>query len=129
MLARNEAPAVSRSPSSHPLMLLTFVRTSELIYARWKSSTPATGVIIPGEREDQTAARVPPLAPGLRILKERRPKPPAMATFPVRRRANSPMHYNTIQARLQKLGYAGKMTRTGSDLWPGQPSRTAALPT
>jgi integrase len=97
------------------LMALTFVRTSELIGARWDEfDLEAAEWRIPGERMKMKTPHIVPLATQavelLQVLREIRP---AGLLFPGERDHEKPMSNNTILKALERMGYAGRMTGHG----------------
>jgi integrase len=98
------------------LMALTFVRTSELIGARWEEfDLKAAEWRIPASRMKMKTPHIVPLAKQtvevLRTL--------SIATghsallFPGERDHDKPMSNNTILAALKRMGYRGRMTGHG----------------
>ncbi|MES2192170.1 MAG: integrase arm-type DNA-binding domain-containing protein [Pseudomonadota bacterium] len=98
------------------LMALTFVRTSELIEARW-SEIDFIGKQwrIPAERMKMPTEHIVPLSRQavtlLLILKN--VSGTSQLLFPGERRDGSHMSNNTILAALKRMGYAGRMTGHG----------------
>lgn len=98
------------------LMALTFVRTGELIGARWDEfDLVAAEWRIPAERMKMRTPHVVPLAPqavevlqALHTLSGHRE-----LLFPGERDHAKPMSNNTILAALKRMGYAGRMTGHG----------------
>jgi integrase len=98
------------------LMALTFVRTTELIGARWDEiDLAAAEWRIPGSRMKMKTPHIVPLAPQtVEVLQ-------ALQTisggkelvFPGERDHEKPMSNNTILAALDRMGYAGRMTGHG----------------
>lgn len=98
------------------LIALTFVRTSELIGARWcEFDLPAARWSIPAERMKMKTPHIVPLATqAIELLQ-------ALHTltgtgellFPGERRASQPMSNNTILKALERMGYKGRMTGHG----------------
>lgn len=98
------------------LMALTFVRTSELIGARWDEfDLDAAEWRIPPERMKMKTPHIVPLSrqavDALRCLHEL--KGLAGLLFPGERDHEKLMSNNTILAALKRMGYAGKMTGHG----------------
>ncbi|HUG21218.1 tyrosine-type recombinase/integrase [Piscinibacter sp.] len=98
------------------LIALTFVRTSELIEARWSEfDLDAAEWRIPAERMKMKTPHIVPLSPQavdvLRCLHELRSL--SDLVFPGERDHERPMSNNTILAALKRMGYAGKMTGHG----------------
>ncbi len=98
------------------LMALTFVRTGELIGARWDEfDVEAAEWRIPAERMKMRTPHVVPLSAQaldvVRSLHELRNRSPLL--FPGERDHEKPMSNNTILAALKRMGYAGRMTGHG----------------
>ena len=97
------------------LMALTFVRTSELIGARWEEFDPDAGLwAIPAARMKMRAEHLVPLSrQALERLAALRPVGGGSAfLFPGRHR-DKPMSNNTMLFALYRLGYKGRMTGHG----------------
>ena len=118
-----ELPALMRAVVSYPepvtragLLLLAhvFVRTSELIGARWEEFNDDVWVI-PEERMKLRIPHVVPLTPHTRsILAELRPltdESPFVLASPFHR--DAPISNNTLLFALYRLGYRGRMTGHG----------------
>ena len=98
------------------LMALTFVRTGELIGARWSEfDLEAAEWRIPAERMKMRTQHIVPLAPqaveiiqALQTLANGRE-----LVFPGERDHEKPMSNNTILGALKRMGYAGRMTGHG----------------
>jgi integrase len=98
------------------LMMLTFVRTGELIGAQWDEfDLEAREWRIPAERMKMKTPHVVPLADQavevVQTLQELRNRSPML--FPGERDHEKPMSNNTILAALKRMGYAGRMTGHG----------------
>lgn len=98
------------------LIALTFVRTSELIEARWDEvDFEKAEWRIPAERMKMRTPHVVPLSTqaldALRCLHEVRGR--AGLLFPGERDHEKPMSNNTILAALKRMGYGGRMTGHG----------------
>lgn len=98
------------------LIALTFVRTTELIAARWgEFDLEKAEWRIPAERTKMRTPHVVPLAPQavdlLRCLLEIRGLSDLL--FPGERDHEKPMSNNTILKALGRMGYAGRMTGHG----------------
>ncbi|MBX3635801.1 MAG: tyrosine-type recombinase/integrase [Rubrivivax sp.] len=98
------------------LMALTFVRTSELIEARWDEfDLDAAEWRIPKERMKMPTPHIVPLSTqavdALRCLHEL--KGLSGLLFPGERDHERPMSNNTILAALRRMGYGGRMTGHG----------------
>ncbi|OYT99315.1 MAG: integrase [Burkholderiales bacterium PBB1] len=98
------------------LMALTFVRTGELIGARWEEfDLEAAEWRIPAARMKMKTPHVVPLSTQavdlLKCLHELRGR--AGLLFPGERDHEKPMSNNTILGALKRMGYAGRMTGHG----------------
>ncbi len=99
------------------LMALTFVRTSELIGARWREfDLDAAEWRIPADRMKMRAPHIVPLSRQalevLATLREFRPTSSDLL-FHGERDHEKPMSNNTILAALDRMGYKGRMTGHG----------------
>lgn len=98
------------------LMVLTFVRTTELIAARWAEfDLQAAEWRIPPERMKMKTPHIVPLSPQavevvkvLHTLSRGR-----VLLFPGERDHDKPMSNNTILKALERMGYKGRMTGHG----------------
>jgi integrase len=98
------------------LMALTFVRTSELIGARWSEfDTKAARWNIPAERMKMKSPHIVPLSKqALSVLKQLREISFARElVFPGDVRSTKPMSNNTLLFALYRMGYRGRMTGHG----------------
>lgn len=98
------------------LMALTFVRTSELIGARWEEIELDKKLWrIPAERMKMKAPHVVPLADEAMAVLEKIKKLAAdeILMFPSERRDGKTMSNNTILYALYRLGYHSRMTGHG----------------
>jgi integrase len=98
------------------LLLLTFVRTTELRNATWDEFDLEHGVwVIPGERMKMGRDHLVPLSPrALAMLREL--KGLGVSTqwlFPNRRDTQRPMCATTINRALEYMGYAGRLSGHG----------------
>jgi integrase len=98
------------------LMAYTFVRTSELIGARWEEfDLEAARWNIPPERMKMRIKHIVPLASQtielLRVLQLQTGHGPNL--FPSERGQGKPMSNNTILKALERMGYKGRMTGHG----------------
>jgi len=98
------------------LMALTFVRTGELIGARWEEFDLDRGEWrIPAARMKMRTPHIVPLSRQavevLRVLKEITAQRDLL--FPGERDHSKPMSNGTILMALKRMGYAGKMTGHG----------------
>jgi integrase len=97
-------------------MALTFVRTSELIGARWEEfDMEAARWDIPAERVKMRTPHIVPLArQAIEILDVLRGlSGHSEWLFPGDRNPTKPMSNNTILKGLERMGYKGKMTGHG----------------
>jgi integrase len=98
------------------LMALTFVRTSELIGARWQEfDTKAARWNIPAERMKMKTAHIVPLSKqALEVLERlRRISFDRELVFPGDVNPDKPMSNNTLLFALYRMGYRGRMTGHG----------------
>jgi integrase len=98
------------------LMALTFVRTGELIGARWAEFDLAAGQWrIPAERMKMRTPHIVPLATQtIDVLQALQTiSGTSLLLFPGERDHEKPMSNNTILGALKRMGYAGRMTGHG----------------
>ena len=98
------------------LIALTFVRTSELIGAKWSEfDMEAARWNIPAERMKMRTPHIVPLsAQTIEVLEMLRTLTGASEwLFPGDRSAAKPMSNNTILKALERMGYKGRMTGHG----------------
>ena len=97
------------------LMALTFVRTSELIGARWEEfDLPAAQWRIPASRMKKRRPHIVPLSKqALEMLGYLREVSRGELLFPGERDHEVPMSNNTILGALYRMGYKGRMTGHG----------------
>jgi integrase len=98
------------------IMALTFVRTSELIGAKWSEfDLEAARWNIPAERMKMRTPHIVPMArQALEVLDILRTLTGQSAwLFPGDRSASKPMSNNTILKALERMGYKGRMTGHG----------------
>lgn len=98
------------------LLALTFVRTSELIEARWAEiDFDAAEWRIPAERMKMKRLHIVPLAPqAIQLLRTLQVvSRDSELLFPGERDRQKPMSNNTILKALERIGYKGKMTGHG----------------
>jgi len=98
------------------LMMLTFVRTSELIAARWEEfDIDAARWDIPAERMKMKTPHIVPLSrQSLAVLEQLKAISYGRALlFPGERNHAVPMSNNTILYALYRMGYRGRMTGHG----------------
>ncbi|CAN7543242.1 tyrosine-type recombinase/integrase [Variovorax paradoxus] len=97
-------------------MVLTFVRTGELIAARWDEfDLEAAEWRIPAERMKMKTPHIVPLSTqALEVLAAiHELRGPSGLLFPGERDHDKPMSNNTILGALKRMGYAGRMTGHG----------------
>ncbi|MBP7760036.1 MAG: tyrosine-type recombinase/integrase [Alphaproteobacteria bacterium] len=97
-------------------MMLTFVRTSEMIKARWEEfDLKAKTWLIPASRMKMGKEHLVPLSrQAVAILEELREiHNHPVYVFPSRNSRNKTMSNNTILMALDRMGYRGKMTGHG----------------
>ena len=97
-------------------MMLTFVRTSEMIGAQWDEFDLDENIwIVPAERMKMNNEHIVPLSSqAVAILKElRRIHNHPKYVFPSRVSHDKPMSNNTILMALDRMGYRSKMTGHG----------------
>ncbi|MCD8494048.1 MAG: site-specific integrase [Alphaproteobacteria bacterium] len=99
------------------LMLLTFVRTSELIKAKWDEIDLEQGVwIISGERMKKRGKDhiIPLSSQAVALLREQQAETGESEwVFPNQVRPQKHMSNNTILKALERMGYKGAMTGHG----------------
>ncbi|WP_374411871.1 tyrosine-type recombinase/integrase [Hydrogenophaga sp.] len=98
------------------LMAYTFVRTGELIGARWEEfDLDAAEWRIPAARMKMRTPHIVPLAPqAVEVLQALQTLSAGRSLlFPGERDHERPMSNNTILAALKRMGYAGRMTGHG----------------
>ena len=98
------------------LMTLTFVRTGELIGARWSEfDLEAEEWRIPAERMKMRTQHIVPLAPqAVEIIKVLQTLANGRElVFPGERNHEKQMSNNTLLGALKRMGYAGRMTGHG----------------
>lgn len=97
------------------LMALTFVRTSELIGARWSEfDLQAKQWRIPAERMKMKTSHVVPLSKqAVKVMEALRPLSGSDLVFPGERDHEKPMSNNTILFALYRMGYHSRMTGHG----------------
>jgi len=113
---RNEARLYAHTQQAIKLLMLTFVRTGELIGARWDEFNFNTKEwIIPAERMKMKRPHIVPLArQTIELLKARKEQTGkwewvfSNVAHPTRHMSN-----NTILGAIRRLGYKGRMTGHG----------------
>ncbi len=115
-LERNNARLYRQTQLSIKLMLLTFVRTSELIYAKWgEIDFDECQWHIPAERMKMRKSHIVPLAKqSIDILKELHELNGTREwVFPSITNPRKAMSNNTILGALARMGYKGRATGHG----------------
>lgn len=115
-LRSNQARLFRQTQLAMELMMLTFVRTSELIKAEWDEfDFEEKQWIIPAKRMKMNRDHIVPLSTQaigfLNELKELHKHPKYV--FPSQINRNNHMSNNTILMALKRMGYKGKMTGHG----------------
>ncbi len=115
-LERNDGRLYQNTRNAINLIMLTFVRTSELINARWEEiDFDRKEWVIPAERMKMDKEHIVPLATQvIEILKEQKEisghRP---LVFPSSCKPQKSISNNTILGGLKRLGYQGRMTGHG----------------
>lgn len=115
-LDRNEARLYQHTRHAIRLLMLTFVRTGELINAKWDEiDFEAKQWNIPAERMKMKRPHIVPLSKqALEILEEQKKLTGKWEwVFPNQVRPRKAMSNNTILVALKRMGYGGKMTGHG----------------
>lgn len=104
-----------RTRMAMQLMALTFVRTSELIGARWEEfDLEAKQWRIPAERMKMKTPHIVPLSrQSMKVLEKLKPLSGGVLLFPGERDHEKPMSNNTILYALYRMGYHSRMTGHG----------------
>lgn len=116
VLHQNDARLYLQTRLAIEFMMLTFVRTNELIQARWEEIDFATNTwLIPPERMKMRQPHLVPLSQqALVILKELKNVDGGFGwIFPSPTRPRNHMSNNAILQALRRMGYHGKMTGHG----------------
>lgn len=118
-LEKNEARLFNRTRRAIRLLMLTFVRTTELIEATWDEFDLENAVWeIPAERMKMRRPHIVPLSKqAICLLKEQKEETRAFKNckwvFPSQKRPIDPMSNNTVLMAIGRLGYKGRMTGHG----------------
>jgi integrase len=115
-LERNDARLYQHTRHAVKLLMLTFVRTSELINAKWDEfDFEAKQWNIPAERMKMRAPHIVPLSRQVIELLEEQKKLTGKWEwiFPNQVRPHKPMSNCTILKALERLGYKDRMTGHG----------------
>lgn len=116
VLGRNDSRLFPQTIRAVKLLMLTFVRTSELIGARWEEFDFEAGLWeIPAVRMKMKKAHVVPLSrQAMELFLEQRELTAQWEwVFPNQVRSRKPMTNNTVLMALRRMGYQGKMTGHG----------------
>ena len=115
-LKENEARLYLQTRYAIELLMLTFVRTGELIYAKWNEFDLAGSVwTIPEERMKMGKSHIVPLSKQAVavLLKLQELNGKREWVFPNQADSQKPMSNNTILFAISRLGYKGRMTGHG----------------
>lgn len=118
-LEKNDARLYARTQRAIKLLMLTFVRTSELINATWDEFDLENGQWeIPAERMKMGNPHIVPLSrQAVALLKEQKAETEHFKNckwvFPSQKRPLDSMSNNTILFAIGRLGYKGRMTGHG----------------
>ena len=117
-LDKNDARLFPPTRRAIKMLMLTFVRTNELINATWNEFDLEKGEWeIPAERMKMRTAHLVPLSrQAIEILKEQKKDNEHLKTdfvFPNQVRPMKSMSNNTVLSGIKRMGYAGRMTGHG----------------
>lgn len=117
-LERNQARLFARTQRAIKVLMLTFVRTSELINATWDEFDLDNATWeIPGWRMKMRNPHIVPLSRQVvELLREQKEETGHLGTnwvFPSQVRPKEPMSNNTILFAIGRMGYKGRMTGHG----------------
>ncbi len=115
-LERNDARLYLYTRLAIKFLMLTFVRTSEMIEARWEEINFEDKLwVIPAERMKMRRPHIVPLSSqALEILKQLKETSPCCPyIFPSAINARKHMSNNTVLKALDRMGYKGRMTGHG----------------
>ena len=115
-IEHNDARLYQNTRNALNLMMLTFVRTSELIGARWEEiDFEAKEWVIPAERMKMRKEHVVPLSrQAIEILENQKEIAGQWPlVFPSSVRPQQSISNNTILGAIKRLGYKGRMTGHG----------------
>tara|TARA_R110001592_G_scaffold3525_1_gene19717 strand:- start:12868 stop:14103 length:1236 start_codon:yes stop_codon:yes gene_type:complete len=116
VLELNDARLYQNTRNAVKLLMLTFVRTSELIGASWDEiDFQAKEWVIPAERMKMRKAHVVPLSDqAIEILKSQKEIAGSWPlVFPSTVRPKQSISNNTILGAIKRMGYQGRMTGHG----------------
>ncbi|MCL4678890.1 MAG: integrase arm-type DNA-binding domain-containing protein [Alphaproteobacteria bacterium] len=117
-LEKNEARLYHRTIRAIKLLMLTFVRTNELINATWEEFDLDNAIWeIPGWRMKMRNPHIVPLSrQTIALLREQKEETGHLSTpwvFPSQVRPKQPMSNNTILFAIGRMGYKKRMTGHG----------------
>ncbi len=115
-LNRNKKRLYPQTIRAIKLLMLTFVRTSELIGAKWEEIDLEAGQwLIPAERMKMRRDHIVPLSrQAVELLREQQESTGSWEwVFPNLVKPKNHMSNNTILMALKRMGYGGKMTGHG----------------
>lgn len=115
-IERNDARMYKPTRLAVELMMLTFVRTSELIHMRWEEIDWEESIwVIPAERMKMRKAHIVPLSRQAKaILEELKTYNGSREwVFASHFKPRQPMSNSTILSALYRMGYKGQMTGHG----------------
>lgn len=117
-LEQNNARLFPQTRRGMKLLMLTMVRTSELILSKWDEIDLDKGIWeIPAERMKMGRPHIVPLSNQvIKLFKEQKRDTAHINTpwiFPNQVRPQKPMSNNTILMGIKRLGYKGRMTGHG----------------
>lgn len=115
-LDQNNARLYENTRNALKLIMLTFVRTSELINARWEEiDIERKEWVIPAERMKMGKAHIVPLSTQSITILNNQSKIAGNSelVFPSNVRPRQSISNNTILGAIKRLGYKGKMTGHG----------------
>ena len=115
-LDRNDARLYRSTRNALNLIMLTFVRTSELIEARWEEvDLDKRRWIIPAERMKMDKEHIVPLSDqAIKILEDQQElSSHRELVFPSNVKPQKSISNNTILGAIKRLGYQGRMTGHG----------------
>lgn len=117
-LKQNKARCSEQTIRAIKFLMLTFVRTSELLHAKWSEiDFDNAQWDIPAERMKTRKPHIVPLSrQAIDLLNEQKAQTGQLATdlvFPGQVRFKQPMSNNTILCAIWELGFKGRMTGHG----------------
>lgn len=117
-LRKNDARLYARTRRAIQFSMLTFVRPSEAVEARWDEIDLKAGEwVIPAERMKMGKAHIVPLArQTIELLEEQQRESGSLNTlwvFPGLTSPRKPMSNGTVLMALKRMGFGGRMTAHG----------------